>query len=61
MLGFSGQVNLPLSITAWLSSPASPIPFYKNPLILGGISIVLLISLVIFAVLYFKAKNTNNK
>ena len=61
MLGFSGQLNLPLSITAWLSSPASPIPFYKNPLILGGVSIVLLVSLVIFAVLYFKAKNTNNK
>jgi len=60
MLGFSGQINLPLFLSTLLTSPASPLPFYKNPLVLGGMSIILLISLVIFAVLYFKAKNTNN-
>lgn len=57
--GFSGQVNLPPSITAWLSSPASPLPFYTNPLFLGGVIILLIVSVVIFAVLYFKAKNAN--
>jgi len=60
MFGFSGQVNLPSSITGFLSSPASPIPFYSNPLFLGGVIILLLVSLVIFAVLYFKSKNANN-
>lgn len=59
MFGFSGQVNLPLSITAFFSSPASPIPFYSNPLFLGGAVILLLVAVVIFAVLYFKAKNAN--
>lgn len=61
MFGFSGQVNLPPSITAWLSSPASPIPFYMNPMVLGGFSIILMVALVIFIVLYFNAKNSNKK
>ena len=61
MFGFSGQVNLPISITNWLSSPASPVPFYMNPLFLGGTIIILLVAVIIFAVLYFKSKNTNNK
>jgi hypothetical protein len=58
--GFSGQVNLPPGITAFFSLPASPLPFYSNPLFLGGVIILLIVSLVIFAVLYFKAKNANN-
>jgi hypothetical protein len=57
--GFSGQVNLPSSITGWLSSPASPLPFYSNPLFLGGVVILLLVTVIIFAVLYFKSKNAN--
>ena len=61
VLGFSGQINIPPSLSAWLSSPASPIPFYKNPMILGGLSILLLVALVIFIILYFQAKNTNSK
>jgi hypothetical protein len=62
IFGFSGQINIPPSISAWLSSPASPIPFYMNPMFLGGISILLLIALIIFIGLYFKLKNTpNNK
>jgi hypothetical protein len=60
MFGFSGQVNLPPSISAWLSSPASSIPFYMNPMILGGISIILLVALVIFIILYLNSKNSNN-
>jgi hypothetical protein len=57
--GFSGQVNLPSSITGWFSLPASPLPFYSNPLFLGGVVILLLVTVVIFAVLYFKSKNAN--
>jgi hypothetical protein len=59
IFGFSGQVNIPSSITGVFSSPASPIPFYSNPLFLGGAVILLLVAVVIFAVLYFKAKNAN--
>jgi len=61
MFGFSGQVNLPPSISAWLSSPASSIPFYMNPMILGGISIILFVALIIFIMLYLNSKNSNNK
>ena len=56
IFGFSGQVNLPQSITGLFSSPASAIPFYSNPLFLGGVIILLLVAVVIFAVLYFKSK-----
>jgi hypothetical protein len=61
MFGFSGQINLPISITSFLSSPASPIPFYMNPLFLGGFIVILLVAVIIFAVLYFNSKNTNNE
>jgi hypothetical protein len=60
MNGFSGQINLPPSIATWIASPASTVPFYKNPMVLGGIVILLLTALVIFIGLYFQAKNTNN-
>jgi len=56
IFGFSGQVNLPQSITGFFSSPASSTPFYSNPLFLGGVIVLLLVALVIFAVLYFKSK-----
>ena len=59
MFGFSGQVNLPPSITAWLSSPASTVPFYMNPMILGGVIILLLVTVIIFIGLYIKSKNSN--
>jgi hypothetical protein len=60
MSGFTGQVNLPPIITQWLSSPASPLPFYQNPTYLLAISVALLVLVVTFGVLYYKAKNSNN-
>jgi hypothetical protein len=58
--GFSGQINIPPSVSAWFASPApDATPFYQNPMVLGGITIIALSGLVIFAVLYFQAKNTN--
>jgi len=60
MNGFSGQINIPPSILAWFASPAAnAVPFYQNPMILSGIAIIALSGLVIFAILYFQAKNTN--
>ena len=61
LFGFSGQINLPPSISAWLSSPASPIPFYMNPMFLGGVIILLVVALIIFMISYFKSRNTNSK
>jgi hypothetical protein len=61
-LGFSGQINLPLAITQYFTSPAGGvgIPFYKNPMVLGGLVAILASALVIFIVLYFKAKKANS-
>jgi hypothetical protein len=59
MMGFTGQINLPPALAALpgqLGSTAGNEPLYKNPLILGGLSIVLGAGLIVFAVLYFKAK-----
>jgi hypothetical protein len=61
IVGFSGQINLPPSISAWLSSPASPIPFYMNPMFLGGVILLLVVTLIIFIISYFKSRNTNSK
>lgn len=60
-LGFTGQINLPLAITQYFTSPAVDvtIPFYKNPMLLGGLVAILASALVIFIILYFKAKKAN--
>jgi hypothetical protein len=60
MSGFTGQVNIPQSLTQMLSSPASSQPFFQSPMFIAGISILVLITIVIIGVLYYKAKNTNN-
>ena len=60
MNGFSGQINVPPGIAAWFASPAPGAePFYKNPVVIGGIVTILVTALVIFIILYFQAKNTN--
>jgi hypothetical protein len=59
MMGFTGQINLPPALLAapgQLSSAVGSEPLYKNPLVLGGVSVVLAAGLIVFAVLYFKAK-----
>jgi len=59
--GFSGQINLPPSLTQFISYIMSPVEgsYFTNPLILGGISILLLVIIVILVILYFRTKNTN--
>ena len=60
MNGFSGQINIPPSISALFASPAAnAVPFYQNPMVLSGIAIISLSGMAIFAILYFQAKNTN--
>ena len=49
-LGFRGNVIIPPALT---SAGLGPIPFYKNSLVLGGVSVVLLIATITFAVKYF--------
>jgi hypothetical protein len=60
LFGFSGQLNLPSSLISLFSSPAlGSVPFYENPMIIGGVGIILVVMTIIFAVLYFRSKNTN--
>jgi len=49
-LGFRGNVIIPPALK---SAGLGPIPFYKNSLVLGGVSVVLLITTITFAVKYF--------
>lgn len=59
MNGFSGQLNLPPSVTGFYTYITSP-AFFTNPMIIGGISIIVLTALILFMVLYFQLKNTNS-
>ena len=54
MVGFSGQMNLPPALVAWWITPSVGPPFYRNPMVLGGLSIILIIALIVFVVLYYK-------
>jgi len=60
MLGVSGQLNLPPALVHWWVTPAVGPPFYKDPMVLGGVAVVLISTTIIFAFLYFKAKNERN-
>jgi len=62
LMGITGQVNLPPTVTQFFSTPAGTVsvPFYKNPMVLGGLVTILASALVIFMILYYKAKNRNN-
>jgi hypothetical protein len=61
-IGITGELHLPVSITQRFSAPAGVIlvPFYKNPMFLGGLITILASALIAFIVLYFKAKNRNS-
>ena len=54
MGGISGQLNLPPAFLLWLSTPSVGPPFYQNPMILGGIVLVLIVAVTVFAVLYYR-------
>jgi len=56
MFGVSGQLTMPT-----ISPAPSSVPFYQNPMVLGGVVLLLLITCIIFIVLYFKAKEESNK
>jgi len=48
MAGISGQINLPPSFIQWWVTPAQ-IPFYKNPMFLGGIALIATVAAGVFA------------
>lgn len=53
--GITGQLSLPQSIISLFISPAGTVsvPFYKNPIVLGGLTAILGSALIVFMVLYF--------
>jgi hypothetical protein len=57
--GFTAQLVIPNSFINMFIFPAGEVPFYKDPMVLGGIGIILSVMTIIFAVLYFRSKNTN--
>jgi hypothetical protein len=59
MMGISGQVNAPPALNSLISTIINPPPLYKDPMVLAGTAVVFVVSTVIFAVLYFRAKKQN--
>ena len=43
MGGISGQLNLPPALVAWWVTPSIGPPFYQNPMVLGGLVIILIV------------------
>ena len=58
MGGISGQLNLPPALVAWWVTPSIGPPFYQNPMVLGGLVIILIVAVIVFAVLYYKRSST---
>ena len=54
MVGVSGQVNLPPALVSWWVTPSVGPPLYRNPMVLGGLVLLLSVAIIVFAVLYFK-------
>jgi hypothetical protein len=54
MNGVSGQLNLPPALVTWWKTPSVGPPLYRNPIVLGGLIVLLIAAVIVFAVLYFK-------
>lgn len=54
MMGVSGQLNLPPALLALWASPAGATPFYMNPMVLGGLSILLTVAVVTLGIGYYR-------
>ena len=59
--GLSGQFNLPPSLIQALYSAPATVPFYRNPMVLSGVIIVLVSAVIIFDYLYFKKRANASK
>lgn len=57
MGGVSGQLNLPPALVAWWVTPSIGPPFYQNPMVLGGLIVVLIAAVIVFAILYYRPLN----
>ena len=58
-LGFNSQISLPQALIGFFVSPAGTVsvPFYKNPMVLGGLVAILGTALIIFIIMYFNKKS----
>lgn len=58
MMGVTGQFNLPVSAAMFntLYPPAGAVrlPFYKNPVVLGGIITILIAGIIALGIMYYK-------
>jgi hypothetical protein len=52
--GVTGQLNLPPALVSWWVTPSVGPPFYKNPMVLGGLIVILIVTVIVFAVLYYR-------
>ena len=55
--GMSANLNLPPALVTWWSTPRVAPPFYKDPMVIGGV-ITILVSFAIKNIVigYYKAK-----
>lgn len=64
MFGFTGQINVPPAISGLTASSVigqTPGPWYSNPVIMSGVSILLGVVIVVLVVMYYKAKENNKR
>lgn len=57
LLGFRSSLVLPPALATIVSAAPTPgaLPFYKNPMILAGIILILVIGVVTFGILYYQS------
>lgn len=58
MMGVSGQLNLPPALLAWWATGSGSVPFYKNPMVLGGVIILLMAVIMVVGVGYYRKTHT---
>jgi hypothetical protein len=55
LLGFRSSLSLPPALTAVSAPEPGALPFYKNPMILAGVILVLAIGAITFGILYYQS------
>ena len=60
LMGVSGQVNLPPALLAWWASGSGSdsVPFYKNPMVLGGVIVLMIPIIGVLGIGYYKKTHT---
>lgn len=55
LLGFRSSIVLPPALTSFAAPDPGALPFYKNPMILAGIILILVIGMTTFGILYYQS------